>query len=390
MKLEKERNSIRITYRSDAPAGEILALYEKLCSAVDGMYLPSDIRKEKEGIVLNIRHRESLKVFLEKNIFSIDDYIEMLKRIKKLFADLSGAGYDPSACIWDVDAIFIGSGVSELEVVYPVLADECDTSSNSLTDLLAVTSLHVFDSRDSAIGALTDVVKSFSEWERGEAGFLLTEELFDNSIQQLSAFASGSGVLRQYAFIAINKIKKYLGAGAVKVSEKPDKGPGEVRRKTTAASLKNVSHNNKAVEKKTEILLSGQARHPHGNGRKGINGRLVDYVPDQPGVVNTADLKVENSRPVSDRIARGVTEGEKRIVLGRNTTHDLFNYISPYISREHALIICRGKKYLISDTGSVNGTLLNGERLMPGAFYRLIKGDTVSLAHKELSFHFSP
>ena len=206
MKLEKERNSIRITYRSDAPAGEIAALYEKLCSAVDGMYLPSDIRKEKEGIVLNIRHRESLKVFLEKNIFSIDDYIEMLKRIKKLYVDLSGAGYDPAACIWDVDAIFVGSGVSELEIVYPVLADERDNASNSLTDLLAVTSLHVFDSRDSAISALTDVVKNFSEWENGEAGFLLTEELFDNSIQELSAFASGSGVLRQYAFIVANNL----------------------------------------------------------------------------------------------------------------------------------------------------------------------------------------
>ena len=87
MKIEKERNSTRISYLSKSSAGEISEAFETVCSKVEGIYLPSDVQKEKEGVIINIRHRESLKVYLEKNVFKIDDYITLLKRIKKLYMD---------------------------------------------------------------------------------------------------------------------------------------------------------------------------------------------------------------------------------------------------------------------------------------------------------------
>ncbi|MBQ2306947.1 MAG: FHA domain-containing protein, partial [Clostridia bacterium] len=41
-----------------------------------------------------------------------------------------------------------------------------------------------------------------------------------------------------------------------------------------------------------------------------------------------------------------------------------------------------------SDSDSLNGTYLNGDRLTPGAYYRVVNGDVISLAHVSMSFEF--
>ena len=210
MKLEKERSSIKITYMSDSAPDEIRTVFEELCAKVEGIYLPSDIQKSKEGIVFNIRHRESLKTFLSKNIFRIDDYIEMLKRIQKYYAALSRAGFDPSLCIWDVDAVFIGNSVSDMEVVYLANSSESEYGPSILTDFLAIVSLHVFDSRDSALDALTEIVKEFAEFGEKEQPVIYPASLFERSINTLEAYSSGSGRIRQYVMRAENLLSDFI------------------------------------------------------------------------------------------------------------------------------------------------------------------------------------
>ena len=392
--------------------------------------------------MLNIRHRESLKVYLEKNVFSIDNYIDMLRRIKKLYLDLANAGYDPSVCVWDIDAVFVGGSISELEVVYPVLKSGNDDPCGSLTDLLAVASLHVFDSRDNALEALSAVVRNFNAWEKGESVFLLTSELFDDSIKELSAFASGSGMLKQYAHVFIGEIKKYVGIGkranTQTASDKPkelntDGRKGDERKKGNPAGpdnnddkpfkqligkikgslggsavnitvkrdniisgsiLKALGRDRTALTDRM-VLRAGQPLKSRRNGSRGLQSRVVELKPEEFAGDNTIPMRQHKGRK-EDRIAEAAyRSGDEAClpvttVIGRELSQDLFGAFCPYVSSSHAKIVYYKKKYLLTDTDSLNGTFLNDERLKPGVYYRLIKGDTVSFAHRSLSFSFSP
>ena len=76
--------------------------------------------------------------------------------------------------------------------------------------------------------------------------------------------------------------------------------------------------------------------------------------------------------------------------MGRDYAVELFGKSCPFVSRIHAAFIPDGKNFIITDKGSLNGTFLNGEQLKGGFYYRLEKGDIISLAHRELSFMFTP
>lgn len=366
MKLEKERNCIRITYTSDVPVNELTERFEKICSETEGIYLPPDVQKAKEGVVLNVRNRESLKAYLEKNIFRMDDYIELLKRIGALCTDLSQKGYDPGRCIWDVDAVFIGNSVSDIEVIYPEGSSEEKTDGNLLADFLAVSSLHVFDSRDNAIDALSEVVRDFSLKERNDPGYLRTSGPFDRAINALSPYASGSGVIRQYLTLAAGKIKRLIGPGPGKKAEerKPEK-PGHTVITTKSDKISSLLQPMKKVPEKLKS-----------NGSLGVESRRIDYDPEK----KTAETAEKSGRQGKngDRILEK-TELNRKYVLKQFGKNCLF------VSRSHALLLRDGKKYILTDCGSVNGTFLNGEIIKAGAFYKLTKGDVISLAHKELS-----
>ena len=409
MEIEKERNSTRISYLSKSSAGEVSEAFETVCSKVEGIYLPSDVQKEKESAIINIRHRESLKVYLEKNVFKIDDYITLLKRIKKLYIDLAENGYDPGRCLWDVDAVFVGESLSDLEAVYPVLCEDSEGEGNPLTDLLAVSSLHVFDSRDTAIEALSDVVKQFSAWERGEAGCLLTSDLFDESIRRLSSFASGSGLIRQYASVLANKFKKYVVSSQGVKPETRLNNKSEVKPKrnnyVSVQDLRDEKSDANAAEKRfsvfmkiTSNMLKKEAKpdnkkagngftvfqepgsHQHGNGKKGLSGRLVNYEPHSK---DNVDANVEKLKAETLNL-------DKTLLINRSFAEENIRKACPYISREHAAVICTNNKYLLSDKGSANGTYLNGEKVTPGLYYKLKKGDRISLGHRALTLRFDP
>lgn len=52
------------------------------------------------------------------------------------------------------------------------------------------------------------------------------------------------------------------------------------------------------------------------------------------------------------------------------------------VSRRHAEVIRRGKEYYLVDSGSTNGTLLNGETMTPHEEYRLAHGDRIHVGER--------
>ncbi len=348
---------------SDSDPEEIRKGFEELCAAVDGIYLPSDVQKSKEGIVINVRHRESLKTFLGKNIFRTDDFILLLKRIKKYYISVSGAGYDPSGCVWDVDAVFIGNGIDDTEVIYPLGSSEPKDGSNQLTDFLAIVSLHVFDSRDSAINALSDVIRDFAEYEKNGPDRIFPPALFDRSVNALEAFATGSGRVRQY-------VQRAAGL-MTELSE---------RLKKQKAALRMGKDRKRVLKPLSDPKI-----------RPGVPGWLEQRVVGKPRDPGTSPPPVHTGEERKETFRETVREDVLyRIPAGREYAEELFRKRCPYVSREHSTICYNGRIYTLSDAGSLNGTYLNGERISKGLYYRLEKGDVVSLGHRELSFSFCP
>lgn len=70
------------------------------------------------------------------------------------------------------------------------------------------------------------------------------------------------------------------------------------------------------------------------------------------------------------------------LTLGRGLSNDVI-LEDPRVSRHHAQLRYKNRRFWITDLGSTNGTFINGERVLEVA---LRDGDTVSLGGLELTF----
>ncbi len=75
-------------------------------------------------------------------------------------------------------------------------------------------------------------------------------------------------------------------------------------------------------------------------------------------------------------------EGE-RMSIGRRPECEVF-LDDVTVSRDHALLICRGDDWHLDDCGSLNGTYVNRERIES---HRLDDGDELQIGKYKLSFH---
>jgi len=58
------------------------------------------------------------------------------------------------------------------------------------------------------------------------------------------------------------------------------------------------------------------------------------------------------------------------------------------VSRRHAEVVYHDQRYFASDLGSSNGTLVNGEPLLPGNEMVLFHGDLLSFAGDQVTLLF--
>lgn len=119
-----------------------------------------------------------------------------------------------------------------------------------------------------------------------------------------------------------------------------------------------------------------------------------------PPVAKPQDIIPESihAHLIIQRSNRVVPLNRPQVVLGRR---DYTTGFTPdvdltkedeekYISRKHSLITFKdGRFYLSEETGAINGTFLNGNKLETGVRYELNNGDEITLCHLTMLFRSS-
>jgi pSer/pThr/pTyr-binding forkhead associated (FHA) protein len=73
------------------------------------------------------------------------------------------------------------------------------------------------------------------------------------------------------------------------------------------------------------------------------------------------------------------------LTIGRGAENDL-TLASPAVSRNHAVLTFRDRRWYVEDRGSYNGTFLNGARVSPGAPLPLRHADRIEIGGVSLLF----
>jgi DNA-binding response OmpR family regulator len=96
-------------------------------------------------------------------------------------------------------------------------------------------------------------------------------------------------------------------------------------------------------------------------------------------------MSTSESNPYfSDPTGREHLLASETITVGRGVENDIV-VTSRRVSREHAQVRKEGRRVILIDLGSTNGTFLNGERVL--APVELRDGDSVSIGDVVLAFH---
>ena len=80
---------------------------------------------------------------------------------------------------------------------------------------------------------------------------------------------------------------------------------------------------------------------------------------------------------------------EKFISLGRSNNNDII-IASPTISKTHAFFSRQGSEWVIEDSGSKNGTVVNDTKLAPKSSAPLPDGSKLQLGYEYYAFFFLP
>lgn len=112
----------------------------------------------------------------------------------------------------------------------------------------------------------------------------------------------------------------------------------------------------------------------------------AETTEDTVGAAEMADVTLR--LPAIRRMKTGeeISVAKTPFKLGKSRRSADYAVNDPLISRLHARIDAEGDEYYITDSGSTNGTTLNGERLVPGKRVRLKDGDAFSLADEHFLF----
>lgn len=147
------------------------------------------------------------------------------------------------------------------------------------------------------------------------------------------------------------------------------------------------------IESEVDIFTTGMSVDPtFGEFEEELKRRDLE---SQLGAVKGAPKEATPEVMMSARVtlpegAReielGFTPGGKRVSVGRGTDNDLYlNHTS--VSKIHAALKMDGQgTLLVADTGSTNGTHINGQRIPYGEARPLAEGDLVAFGDVEVRF----
>ncbi len=75
----------------------------------------------------------------------------------------------------------------------------------------------------------------------------------------------------------------------------------------------------------------------------------------------------------------------QRVTIGRDEKNDV-SFLSPTVSREHAVIRYEDGRWFVEDRGSFNGTFINGARVQPGSPLPLRHADQIGFGAESVVF----
>lgn len=355
MRIDRERGCCRITFESMMGLSALRKRIDACAEQIEGLLGSAEILREGESYVISVRHRESLKDYLEHQIFDLYHFILLLRRLRGMLEALRAAQLPVYDCLWDVDCVFVGNHIHDLSVVY--IPDLCADATSEIkkvqfrfSDMLAVISLRVYESEIPALQALSQVVSSFSAWEDST---LLHNHYsatpFVEAEERLLPFCQESNRLLRGFHKVVEALKspRNTDGGAQDLQEQSgDSGMGLFHQPNS------VSH------------VYGRPKHPRLclEGMGILKGRRIDM-----------DVRLD-------------VDDTGFLLFGREAEVEQFYLPYPVISRRHASVSYRDGQWILTDLKSANGTFLNGSRIEAGREYPLRRGNCIYLAHAEIAF----
>jgi FHA domain len=187
------------------------------------------------------------------------------------------------------------------------------------------------------------------------------------------------------------------------LSEAPDESLKELANEVLAAAIDHINDSRYRtlapveVETSVDIFTSGIAVDPSfGEFEEELQREEEDRrrASELVQAIPKSALKPAEIEVVARVTARGETEefplvfkpGGRRLGVGRATDSDL-SLNHPSVSKIHAaLLMNREGTLLVSDTGSTNGTFINGRRLAYGEARQIEDGDVIGFGDVEVRF----
>ncbi len=339
MRIDQERGCHKISFECSMDLPTLQKGIACCAEQVDGLVSSGEVLREGEGFVFCIRHRESLKSFLEHAIFDLNQFMLLLHRLRKLLDDLHSHHLPFYDCVWDIDCVFVGSHIEDLEFVYlpGVLSagEEMPKALFRISDLLAVISLRVYESQISALQALSEVIGVFSGWE---------DEILLKGNYNHAPFDTANRLLAPYCREQNSFIRS-------------------VRRALdTVRSSKDHHSATPAMRSKPPRTQRSKCARLHLEGIGLLKGRKLIIQGD-------VDIK----------------DGES-LYIGRDVNQSSMRMPYPVVSRNQAMISYKDGEWFLTDLSSSNGTFLDDFLINPGVGYPLLRGHTFYFAHQEIGY----
>ncbi len=334
MHIDRDRGCCRISFEHREDLNTLQKNIETCGNQIDGFVSGGDLLREGDHYVLCVHHQESLKSYFEHEIFDLATFLVFTERLRRLLGDLHRNKMDIYDGVWDVDCIFVGTGMEDVSFVYiPGFSKMGDCRFFRVSDLLAVLSLRVYETDLQALQALSNVIGAFSMWEDTvllQSAY--SETPFDLAHKQLGPFCANAHPLVE---------------GVKRIFYTLTETRGEEKH---AGRMSAVS---RPRRKKVRIQLEGLGM---------LKGRNL-----------CLDLESHFTQ-------------DGNFSLGRDPNQVGFLIPYPVVSRRQASFSYDKGEWILTDHHSANGTFIDDVKMAAGSGYPLIQGACIFFAHKEIGF----